>query len=179
MDPLGPVQTPGYVFLGEGYMTQGRMGGGTGFLVKSRWLGAVQLRWRTLRASDVAPPKRSQEGRPLVVVSAYLRPVSATRTQADWQSDLAALSQDILHWQQKSATVVVCEIQRTHWSPRCRSKRAITSPNSEGTDAQGASLVETLSECSLFSLDRTGPDPEYTCHRTQASVVDYWAPLGS
>jgi hypothetical protein len=32
MDPLGPVQTPGYVFLGEGYMTQGRMGGGTGFL---------------------------------------------------------------------------------------------------------------------------------------------------
>jgi endonuclease/exonuclease/phosphatase family metal-dependent hydrolase len=44
----------------------------------------------------------------LVVVSAYLRPVSATRTQADWQSDLAALSQDILHWQQKSATVVVC-----------------------------------------------------------------------
>jgi hypothetical protein len=29
---------------GEGYMTQGRMGGGTGFLSKSRWLGAVQLR---------------------------------------------------------------------------------------------------------------------------------------
>jgi hypothetical protein len=24
---------------GEGYMTQGRMGGGTGFLSKSRWLG--------------------------------------------------------------------------------------------------------------------------------------------
>jgi hypothetical protein len=37
------------------------------------------------------------------------------------------------------------------------------SHNSEVTkDAQGASLVETLSECSLFSLaNRTGPDPEY------------------
>jgi hypothetical protein len=62
-------------------------------------------------------------------------------------------------------------IQRTHWSPRCRSKRAITSPTIREVtkDAQGASLVETLSECSLFSLaNRTGPDPEYTCHRTQA-----------
>jgi hypothetical protein len=32
-----------------------------------------------------------------------------------------------------------------------------------GQGRSGASLVETLSECSLFSLaNRTGPDPEYT-----------------
>jgi hypothetical protein len=33
------------------------------------------------------------------------------------------------------------------------------SHNSEGTDAQGASLVETLSECSLFSLAQDRPRP--------------------
>jgi hypothetical protein len=80
------------------------MGGGTGFLSKSRWLRAVQLRWKGKRyaqATWLRLKGRKREDS-LVVVSAYLRPVSATRTQADWQSDLAALSQDILHWQQNS-----------------------------------------------------------------------------
>jgi hypothetical protein len=93
---------------GEG--AQGRMGGGTG-LVKVEMVGCSPAALKGKRyAQATAPPKGRKREDSLVVVSAYLRPVSATRTQADWQSDLAALSQDILHWQQKS---VVC-VTSTH-----------------------------------------------------------------
>jgi hypothetical protein len=53
--------------------------------------------------------------------------------------------------------------RRTHYSGQ-KQTRHHQSHTWRGTkDAQGASLVETLSECSLFSLaNRTGPDPEYT-----------------
>jgi endonuclease/exonuclease/phosphatase family metal-dependent hydrolase len=43
----------------------------------------------------------------LVLVSAYVRPISPTRSQAEFADDLSALTVDIEHWQQKN-TVVVC-----------------------------------------------------------------------
>jgi hypothetical protein len=80
MDPTGPVQTPAYSW-GEGV----HLRDAEQVPVKVEMVGVQSscVEGQTLRASDVA--QRSQEGRPLVVVSAYLRPVSATRTQADWQ----------------------------------------------------------------------------------------------
>jgi uncharacterized protein CbrC (UPF0167 family) len=42
-----------------------------------------------------------------VLVSAYVRPISPTRSQAEFADDLSALTVDIEHWQQKN-TVVVC-----------------------------------------------------------------------
>jgi hypothetical protein len=135
------------------------------------------LEGQTLRASVARLKGRKREDS-LVVVSAYLRPVGSANS-GGLATDLAALSQDILRqqsqqrWYAETSThALVAKVQKQ--------TRHHQSHNSEVTkDAQGASLVETLSECSLFN--RTGPDPEYTCHRTQGmSVVDYMlAPLGS
>ena len=144
----------------------------TGCVVQLRWKGKkyAQATWLRLKGR-----KREDS---LVVVSAYLRPVSTTRKQADWQSDLAALSQDILHWQDKKMTVVVLGDFNARIG-RQGTEGHMPSPVPQfgevTKDAQGASLVEKLSKCSLFSLaNRAGPEPEYTCHHTQGmSIVDY------
>jgi hypothetical protein len=97
--------------------------------------------------------------------------VSATRTQADWQSDLAALSQDILHWQQ-SQQRWWCGDFNARIGRQGAEANAITSPNSEVTkDAQGASLVETLSEC-MFSL--TGQAQTQNILATARKACQLW-----
>jgi hypothetical protein len=61
---------------------------------------------QTLRASDVVRLK-GQEGR-LTGSSQCVPAPGVGNANSGGLADLAALSQDILHWQQKSATVVVC-----------------------------------------------------------------------
>jgi hypothetical protein len=156
------------------------MGGGT-VPSKSRWLVQSScVEGQTLRAATWLRLGRKREDS-LVVVSAYLRPVSATRTQADWQPTWQLCLRTFCTGNKSQQRWWWWRLQRTHWSPRCRSKRAITSPTIREVtkDAQGASLVETLSECSP-AWNRTGPDQNILATARSMSVVDYMlAPLGS
>jgi hypothetical protein len=108
-------------------MTQGRMGGGT-VPVKVEVGCAVQLRWKGKRYAQATwPPKRSQEGR--LTGSSQCVPAPGVGNANSGGLAIRPGSSVSGHsaLATKSATVV-CGDQRTHWSPRCRSKRAITSP---------------------------------------------------
>jgi endonuclease/exonuclease/phosphatase family metal-dependent hydrolase len=71
-----------------------------------------------------------------VLVSAYVRPISPTRSQAEFADDLSALTVDIEHWQQKN-TVVVCGDFNTHWAQGAESPTNSVVPQfGESRDAQ-------------------------------------------
>jgi hypothetical protein len=55
----------------------------------------------------MGPIEEQVEAELACLVSAYVRPISPTRSQAEFADDLSALTVDIEHWQQKN-TVVVC-----------------------------------------------------------------------
>jgi endonuclease/exonuclease/phosphatase family metal-dependent hydrolase len=73
-------------------------------------MGCVtQLRWKGQKFDQATWVRLKSKSRQnsLVLVSAYVRPISPTRSQAEFADDLSALTVDIEHWQQKN-TVVVC-----------------------------------------------------------------------
>jgi exonuclease III len=183
LDPsIDSVQTPGFTFVGTaGYATEVGPRGGTGFLIKQDVMGCVtQLRWKGQKfdqATWVRMKSKSKQNS-IVLVSAYVRPISQTRSHADFANDLVALTEDIEHWQRKN-TVVVCG----DFNARIGRQGAESPTNSvvpqfgEITrDAQGATLVDLMNTTGLFSLaNRTGPETQFTCIRTQGqSVVDYF-----
>jgi hypothetical protein len=49
----------------------------------------------------MGPIEEQVEAELACAVSAYVRPISPTRSQAEFADDLSALTVDIEHWQQK------------------------------------------------------------------------------
>jgi exonuclease III len=183
LDPsVDTVITPGFDFVGTaGYATEVGPRGGTGFLIKQDVMGCVtQLRWKGQKFDQATWVRMKSKSRQnsIVLVSAYVRPVSPTRSHADFAEDLNALTVDIEYWQRNN-TVVVCG----DFNARIGRQGADAPTNSvipqfgETTrDAQGATLVDLMNTTGMFSLaNRTGPDTKFTCIRTQGqSVVDYF-----
>ena len=175
------VLTPGYTFIGTaGYVTEVGSRGGTGFLIKQDVMGCItQLRWKGQKfdqATWIRLKSKSKQNS-IVLVSAYVRPISQTRSHVDFANDLVALTDDIECWQQRN-TVVVCGDfnARIGRQGAESSTNSVVPPFGEITrDAQGAALVDLMNTTGLFSLaNRIGPETEYTCIRTQGrSVVDY------
>jgi hypothetical protein len=98
----------------------------------------------------------------LVLVSAYVRPISPTRSQAEFADDLS-LTVDIEHWQQKNTVVVCGDFNARIGRQGAESPTNSVVPQFETRDAQGATLVDLMNTTGLYSLaNRKGPETRYT-----------------
>jgi uncharacterized lipoprotein len=103
-----------------------------------------------------------------VLVSAYVRPISPTRSQAEFADDLSALTVDIEHWQQKNTVVVCGDFNARIGRQGAESTNSVVPQFGEITrDAQGATLVDLMNTTGLYSLaNRKAPRPD-----TRASAL--------
>jgi hypothetical protein len=143
------------------------VGGGTGFLIKQDVMAALRSCVGGQKFDQATWVRLKSKSRQNLCLSAYVRPISPTRSQAEFADDLSALTVDIEHWQQKN-TVVVCG----DFNARIGRQGAESPTNSvvpqfeRSRGTSGATLVDLMNTTGCSLANRKAPRPD-----TRASAL--------